>query len=709
MQGYVHQGYVGPGEAIFSPLPTTSSTGSSYPLLQGSSTSARQVIPNNQPRHVRMVSYQPLPPVGPTPVGPSGPQGHLVMVPQPRPPDQPVPQPRPPDQTAPSTTAAAQENAHASAGVHELHLRIPPENWCVSREDLDEFEAEIKYEHEHNRLFDDDRSKTGLDKIDIGPSVHIVTEKLIKPRTKAEGGMSWALMKNRRGLKCDLFATHCWQEGVLEFIIKVRKAWPMGAKGLWACFLAMPQNCDITAVIGSDPSQSPFAQAVQTASHIVVVPNHKTSIYERLWCVYEAYVAMNELQQRNELTIQIPLTAHPMGLVLKTAPGLVFPAIGVVLGVFYLGPFIGFLLGPVMWLLTTYFMCTMISRISTYFLTKNVHDHKQSCQIMITVCYVELFVVGIGSGLAWWHLFGVECKSHMKLFEGLCMPSNLQGDGLETVSKMIFGVKDLGFRFEHGEEVSVMLVLATLVLVYLWHIFLLLIRKCIEMEGSLLDFDTVMNANCSVERDKEMIMGTIEEKVPHIDRMIKMLKSIGRYNSAVKENVDLGLPWEACRNGIDYFKLAAAVTLWEFWWITDLCGRKKFTAGLLLPALTVLVLEALVCYIGELSVHAINTSLVVGIIFVMISNHHLFFTHLAVESLSMSISTLWLQLVFFVFLLLVNIWFYTGGRRNTVGGDVMENVLTCSNCQELTSDEEAFHRIQSRANLYDDPDSDDDL
>ena len=35
---------------------------------------------------------------------------------------------------------------------------------------------------------------------------------------------------------------------------------------------------------------NPFAKALQRASHILVIPNSKISIYSRLWCVYEAYL-----------------------------------------------------------------------------------------------------------------------------------------------------------------------------------------------------------------------------------------------------------------------------------------------------------------------------------------------------------------------------------------------------------------------------------
>lgn len=56
------------------------------------------------------------------------------------------------------------------------------------------------------------------------------------------------------------------------------------------CFLSNPQNLDISALI-ANPSESPFAKCLESASYMLVVPNHASSIYSRLWCVYEAWLA----------------------------------------------------------------------------------------------------------------------------------------------------------------------------------------------------------------------------------------------------------------------------------------------------------------------------------------------------------------------------------------------------------------------------------
>ena len=95
---------------------------------------------------------------------------------------------------------------------------------------------------------------------------------------------------NPDGLDCDLFITHAWQEDVFEFTEKVLTSWPWRAHHAWCCMLAIPQNLNIGALLQS-PSSSPFALALQNAKYMLVVPNRHNSVYTRLWCGYEAYLA----------------------------------------------------------------------------------------------------------------------------------------------------------------------------------------------------------------------------------------------------------------------------------------------------------------------------------------------------------------------------------------------------------------------------------
>eukprot|EP00438_Fugacium_kawagutii_P031793 Skav230999 [mRNA] locus=scaffold1822:195486:196976:- [translate_table: standard] len=108
--------------------------------------------------------------------------------------------------------------------------------------------------------------------------------------TRAAGSVSWALMKHPEGLQCDVFITHAWAEGVYEFVDKVTHSWPRGATAAYVCFLSNPQNLDISDLIQS-PRESPFAKALDSSRFVIAVPNHVCSIYSRIWCVYEAFLA----------------------------------------------------------------------------------------------------------------------------------------------------------------------------------------------------------------------------------------------------------------------------------------------------------------------------------------------------------------------------------------------------------------------------------
>ncbi|CAE7949945.1 unnamed protein product, partial [Symbiodinium sp. KB8] len=142
----------------------------------------------------------------------------------------------------------------------EAHERVTPEMWCVTKEDT------------------------------IGPNMYNVVDNYIKPLCQQAGNSSWALLRNPDGLRCDLFITHGWAEGIYEFIDKVLASWPHGATAAWCCVLANPQNLNIGRMLQS-PQSSPFATALKAARSVMVVANRTGSIYARIWCTYEAYLA----------------------------------------------------------------------------------------------------------------------------------------------------------------------------------------------------------------------------------------------------------------------------------------------------------------------------------------------------------------------------------------------------------------------------------
>ncbi|CAJ1384829.1 unnamed protein product [Effrenium voratum] len=162
--------------------------------------------------------------------------------------------------------------------------------WCVSREDLKQFQRLVWRAVQDGYILPQERDLFDPTDCTVGPSMYTVVEQYIKPMTQAAGNVSWALLAHPEGLQCDLFITHCWAEGIFEFVEKATRSWPHGAKAAYICFLSNPQNLDVSHLI-QDPAESPFAKALEAAKHVLAIPNSKVSIYTRIWCVYEAFLA----------------------------------------------------------------------------------------------------------------------------------------------------------------------------------------------------------------------------------------------------------------------------------------------------------------------------------------------------------------------------------------------------------------------------------
>jgi len=185
-----------------------------------------------------------------------------------------------------------------SSGLSELqvqaaqrsHREIGADRWCVNRRDLRQLRAEVAEAIQDGRIVPTEKDPFDPKDRTIGPSIYTVNDQYIKPITLDAGGQSWALMQHPEGLPCEVFVTHAWQEGVFEFIDKVLCSLPWRADNVWCCFLANPQNLDIGDMIRSPPD-SPFAKALRAAPRLLVVPNEKASVYSRLWCAYEAFLA----------------------------------------------------------------------------------------------------------------------------------------------------------------------------------------------------------------------------------------------------------------------------------------------------------------------------------------------------------------------------------------------------------------------------------
>ena len=121
--------------------------------------------------------------------------------------------------------------------------------------------------------------------------MHLVNTFLIKPLTSTcppLPGVSYALAKNLRrgGLRCELFFSHAWDEGVYEFAKNALDAWPDDATGAYICCLSNPQNLDIGTLLGSEPADSPFHRVLcadPRPDALIMLANRNTPIHSRLW------------------------------------------------------------------------------------------------------------------------------------------------------------------------------------------------------------------------------------------------------------------------------------------------------------------------------------------------------------------------------------------------------------------------------------------
>ena len=133
----------------------------------------------------------------------------------------------------------------------------------------------------------------------MGPNMYQINESYIQPLTREKDKhhgipcLSYALHHNPSGLKCDLFISHAWSEGIFELTKRVDENWPAGCAGAYICSLANPQNLpDLMSHMIQKPSQSPFFRVlISRPKKLLMIANSNVPIHSRLWCVYEAHCA----------------------------------------------------------------------------------------------------------------------------------------------------------------------------------------------------------------------------------------------------------------------------------------------------------------------------------------------------------------------------------------------------------------------------------
>jgi len=222
---------------------------------------------------------------------------------------------------------------------------------------------------------------------------------------------------------------------------------------------------------------------------------------------------------------------------------------------------------------------------------------------------------------------------------------------------------DGGLRWERGEGTSCFLVITAFTMLLVHRIVSALIRNITKKNSGQLYFTSVTTATCA---DKDDQLHIDKEVLPHvetIDRDIKRLRDVGRYNKDIARNLDLGMSPEDAADGINPCKIAYACIAWQFWWITDLSGRNHEWAAVAVPLVSIAILLAGAYYIGEVVVFGQDAALWCGTLFLVVSNHSYWFQEEMVAALRMSENTWQLQLNCMFLMMPFCAYHYCGLRR----------------------------------------------
>jgi len=547
----------------------------------------------------------------------------------------------------------------AADSLHRLHdpssrEHIDPSMWGVSREDIAYFEGQVRGLWERGDIPEPEDPKLRDSRHNdpkIGPNIYQVVEHYVKPATQDAGGMSWALMRNPKGLQCDLFATHAWSEGVFEFTRKLLSSWPQDAKGAYVCFLANPQTSGVSRLLAADLADSPFARALSAARYYVIIPNRFSSVYNRLWCVFETHLAFEKAEKDPDFQIFMAQPLSYFRVAMYCIPAYALPIAGAcLLDATSWAHDISCLFGPLMWVVVIVILCELLHQIAERTATCLSHVPMVPMYFSVACCYMELFLTGVGAGMAW-----------IGHFSGLI---DHTGHHHMQVQFMMFKVKD-DQRYEKGERWAVFAVFVAVVLTAVHKVFMSLVRQVLETEGMQMGIESVFHADCFSSKDKLRIQREIDGEEARIELQLIQLREVGRYNMAIKREHDLGINASHLRNSTllrIVLKACASSAAWSTWWVTDMAGRGHTELALCILGVLVVIMIVVVRRWEIRLVYAVHWFYNWGIFFAFCSNNHHFFTRNAVLTFTMTEHTLALELAIFGAYLFQCWHYYTFGR-----------------------------------------------
>eukprot|EP00928_Gymnodinium_smaydae_P075570 TRINITY_DN5857_c0_g2_i1.p1 TRINITY_DN5857_c0_g2~~TRINITY_DN5857_c0_g2_i1.p1 ORF type:complete len:698 (+),score=57.56 TRINITY_DN5857_c0_g2_i1:299-2095(+) len=211
------------------------------------------------------------------------------------------------------------ERAESALAAAALKVAGGPENWAITVEQLVEFFK--SYAPEINSYCKDHRLCTKFSHVCmVNPcphehgdaehklahmetdaelqtmqfNMHAVVGLFLKPQTKGNEGIFgyWSRMNMDAPLRADTFVSHCWNQLFSDFVAAVSTLRPSTA--LWICSFALPQNVNISKVLGSSPFHSPFAVALRQADRLIMAVDDAVQPLRRSWCCFEVYLAVTQ-------------------------------------------------------------------------------------------------------------------------------------------------------------------------------------------------------------------------------------------------------------------------------------------------------------------------------------------------------------------------------------------------------------------------------
>lgn len=529
--------------------------------------------------------------------------------------------------------------------------------WCVTREDLIDLKKQLKKAISEGQLKpppkDDEFYMEEYDGVAIerwDPSVYMVMENFIKPGLlKLESRTSWALERHPGGLKCDVFATHAWAEGIFEFIEAALQSFHWPSKNMYVCFLGNPQDDDsLKELLGNicEPNESPFAKALESAKWFIVIPTKRICIYERLWCVFEIFIAQQKVHKGGNLKVRLRSIRQEWVVVSQLVIMMIgVPLPGFLLSFYVISVRLGHVVGPLMWLMIFHMIGSSVWFLIHMFSDKClVHQHPHDIPfwelcLMRIWTYARLALFGLGGGFALRELSELHSQA--------------------------------GVNWERGEGFACWMVFISFAVMYTYDMMVTMRAEIVHREGGKLDrFETVRNAECFSKDDEVVINREIEDWIEDIDEAIRDVRVIGKYDEEVLYNLRMGMPPEVVRQGVNPFHILCGTCAWAFWLMTDLYahgwGRVSLAGVVVFSIAGLLVVYGPRTYTfrgiaaNDKFIFALTSFMWFGIFFCWISNTHEFFRRIPVKQKQMFLQTLPLLLVMMSQCIIVNALYYFG-------------------------------------------------